>query len=251
MNRSSSISLRPHTGFSSEHRTILSEAFEIGDRTLEQVLVPRRDVFTLSEDLTSAEAVQMLAASGHSRAPVVGVGLDHVRGVATLRKLVSADGPLVEHMDSVLELPESLVIIDALRALQKERQQLAMVVNEHGGVDGIVTLEDLIEELVGEIYDETDTDLMSVVQEADGSILVPGSFPIHDLPDLNIDVPEGEYTTVAGLILEGLGDLPDTPGASIEAGRRRFEVVEVEGLTITRVRIHGRSAADGPEPVAE
>lgn len=240
-----------HTGFSSEHRTILSEAFEIGDRTLQQVLVPRRDVFTLSEDLTSAEAVQMLAASGHSRAPVVGGDLDHVRGVATLRTLVSADGPLVEHMDSVLELPESLVIIDALRALQKERQQLAMVVNEHGGVDGIVTLEDLIEELVGEIYDETDTDLMSVVHEANGSILVPGSFPIHDLPDLNIDVPEGEYTTVAGLILERLGDLPDTPGASIEAGRRRFEVVEVEGLTISRVRIHGRSLADSPEPVVE
>ncbi len=236
-----------HTGFSSEHRTILSEAFEIGDRTLQQVLVPRRDVFTLSEDLTSAQAVQMLAASGHSRAPVVRGDLDHVRGVATLRTLVTADGPLLEHMDSVLELPESLVIIDALRALQKARQQLAVVVNEHGGVDGIVTVEDLIEELVGEIYDETDTDLMAVVHEADGSILVPGSFPIHDLPDLNIDVPEGEYTTVAGLILERLGDLPEAPGANIEVGTRRFEVVDVEGLTITRVRIHGRSAADGPE----
>jgi putative hemolysin len=240
-----------HTGFSSEHRTILSEAFEIGDRTLQQVLVPRREVFTLSEELTSAEAVQLLAASGHSRAPVVGGGLDHVRGVATLRTLVAADGPLVEHVDSVLELPESLVIIDALRALQKERQQLAMVVNEHGGVDGIVTLEDLIEELVGEIYDETDTDLMSVVHEADGSILVPGSFPIHDLPDLTIDVPEGEYTTVAGLILEGLGDLPEAPGASIEVARRRFEVVEVKGLTIARVRIHGPTAADGPEPTVD
>ena len=143
------------------------------------------------------------------------------------------------------------MIIDALRALQKARQQLAMVVNEHGGVDGIVTLEDLIEELVGEIYDETDTDLMSVVHEADGSILIPGSFPIHDLPDLTIDVPEGEYTTVAGLILEELGDLPEAPGASIEVGRRRFEVVEVEGLTITRVRIYGRSPADGPDPVDE
>jgi len=240
-----------HTGFSSEHRTILSEAFEIGDRTLEQVLVPRRDVFTLSEDLSCAEAVQLLAASGHSRAPVVGSGLDEVRGVATLRTLVSADGPLVEHVDSVLELPESLVIIDALRALQKERQQLAMVVNEHGGVDGIVTVEDLIEELVGEIYDETDTDLMAVVQEADGSILVPGSFPIHDLPDLAIDVPDGEYTTVAGLILEGLGDLPDTAGASVEVSRRRFEVVEVEGLTITKVRIHGRSSVARPDPVDE
>lgn len=240
-----------HTGFSSEHRTILSEAFEIGDRTLQQVLVPRRDVFTLSEELTCAEAVQLLAKSGHSRAPVVGPDLDHVRGLATLRTLVAADGPLAEHMDSVMELPESLAIIDALRALQKQRQQLAMVVNEHGGVDGIVTVEDLIEELVGEIYDETDTDLMSVVHEDDGSILVPGSFPIHDLPDLGIDVPEGEYTTVAGLILDRLGYLPKDPGAIVGIARTRFEVVEVQGLAITRVRIQLRSTADDPEPVVE
>ncbi len=91
---------------------------------------------------------------------------------------------------------------------------------------------------------------MSAVHEADGSILVPGSFPIHDLPDLSIDVPEGEYTTVAGLILEGLGDLPEAPGASVEVARRKFEVVEVEGLTITRVAYPWAVGRDGPEPVA-
>lgn len=112
------------------------------------------------------------------------------------------------------------------------------MINEHGGVEGIVTVEDLIEELVGEIYDETDPDVLGVVRENDGSVLVPGSFPVHDLPDVDVDVPDSSYTTVAGLILDLHGSLPQTPGISVEVSGRQFEVLEVRGRTIVWVRIH-------------
>lgn len=230
------------TAFSEEQRTIISGAFEIGDRTLRQVLVPRREVVTLPVDLPVTDALARLVASGHSRAPVVGEDLDDVHGIANLRALIGAGGTLVEHADPPVEIPESVTVVDALRRLQVERQHMAVVVNEHGGVDGIVTLEDLIEELVGEIYDETDPDVLTIVHEAGGTILVPGSFPIHDLVDLDIDLPAGEYTTVAGLVLDRLGYLPGTPGTSIEVSNTILEVVGVDGRAITRVRIHPHRA---------
>jgi putative hemolysin len=226
------------TAFSEEQRTIISGAFEIGDRTLRQILVPRREVFTLDARLTAPDALRVLASSGHSRAPVIGDDIDDVRGVANLRLLFGEEGPLIDHVDSAVEFPESLAVVDALRTMQRERQQLAVVVNEHGGVEGIVTIEDLVEELVGEIYDETDPDILSVVEEEGGSFLVPGSFPIHDLADLGVDVPEGEYTTIAGLILDRLGYLPHARGDRVEAAGSQLEVVDVQRRTITRVRIH-------------
>lgn len=226
------------TAFSEQQRMIISGAFEIGDRTLRQVLVPRREVFALAEGLAASEALRLLAGSGHSRAPVIGDDLDDVRGVVNLRLLFGVDGPLIDHIQPAVELPDSLLVVDALRILQRDRQQLAMVISEYGGVEGIVTIEDLIEELVGEIYDETDPDVLGLVREDSGSLLVPGSFPVHDLADVDVEVPDGTYTTVAGLILDLLGSLPRTSGVTVEVAGRQFEVLEVRGRTITRVRIH-------------
>ena len=232
------------TTFTDQQRTIISGAFEMGARTLQRVLVPRRHVFSLSHDLTAPDALRLLFESGHSRAPVIGGDLDDVLGVVTMRTLFDADGPLLDRVQPALELPASVRLMDAMRVMQTERQHLAVVVDEHGSVEGIVTLEDLIEELVGEIYDETDPDLVSVVREDDGSILVPGSFPVHDLVDLDIDAPTGYYSTVAGLILDELGVIPSCSGARATVAGRDFEVVEVDGRVISRVRIHPR---DEPE----
>jgi putative hemolysin len=177
-----------------------------------------------------------LVATTHSRAPVYRRDLDDVVGVVHLRDLIEASGTVGEHVRPALALPESLTVLDGLRRLQAERQQLAVVVNEYGGVEGIITIEDLLEELVGEIYDEFDPDVAAVQHQPDGAMLLPGSFPVHDLPDLGVDLPEGPYTTVAGLVLAQLGHLP-TPGETVEVAGWRLEVLGVQRRAITRLRL--------------
>ena len=121
--------------------------------------------------------------------------------------------------------------------MQAEREQLAIVINEHGGTEGIVTVEDLLEELVGEIYDETDRDIpRASSREPDGALVLPGPFPVHDLPDLGVSLPEGDYATVAGLVLDRLGRIPGQ-GEAVEVDRWRLEVLDVDGRAITEVRL--------------
>ncbi|GLY94889.1 hemolysin family protein [Actinoplanes sp. NBRC 103695] len=227
--------------FSAEQRTIISGAFEIADRILREILVPRRDVLSLPTGTPANEALKLLMDSGHSRAPVVGpAGLDDVIGVVHLRDLIDATGPVDGVARAGLFLPETLRVSDALRQLRVERHQLAMVVDERGAIDGIITMEDLVEEIVGEIYDETDRDVQAVVREDDGALLMPGSFPIHDLPDIGFEGDghdEGDYTTVAGMVLAALGHIPTAPGEVVELPEFTAEVVEVTGRAITKIRL--------------
>jgi putative hemolysin len=120
-----------------------------------------------------------------------------------------------------------------------------VVVNEHGGAEGIVTVEDLLEELVGEIYDESDRDILAVRHRPDGSMVVPGRFPAHDLVDLGVDIPDGAYATVAGFVLERLQRLPDAPGDVVDEGRWRFTVTAVGDRSITEITIAPVPAHDG------
>ncbi|WP_416901939.1 hemolysin family protein [Micromonospora echinospora] len=226
-----------------EHRMIISGAFEVAERILREILVPRRDVVTLSASLSAPQALRELGGSGQTRAPVVGRGgLDDTLGVVHLRDLLDQDGPVVAHASPPLYLPETLRVTEAIREMRAQRQQFALVVDERGAIDGIVTMEDLVEEIVGEIYDETDRDVQSAVRDTDGSLLLPGGFPLHDLPDVGVDLDEGtlesgDYTTVAGLVLAHLGHIPKRPGEVVELPRLTAEVVEVTGRAITRVRL--------------
>jgi putative hemolysin len=235
--------------FSIEQRTIISGAFEIADRILREILVPRRDVLTLATGAPAHEALRSLIAGGHSRAPVVGpAGLDDVIGVVHLRDLVEAQGPVDALCRPGLFLPETLRVSDALRQMRIEHAQLALVVDERGAIDGIITMEDLVEEIVGEIYDETDRDVAAVVRESDGGLLMPGSFPIHDLPDIGLHDEshaheDGDYTTVAGMVLAALGHIPTGPGEVVELPEITAEVVEVTGRAITRVRLRPLQSA--------
>ncbi|MEV0900199.1 hemolysin family protein [Actinoplanes sp. NPDC049802] len=226
---------------SAEQRTIISGAFEIADRILREILVPRRDVLTLASGSPAAGALRTLIDGGHSRAPVIGkAGLDDVIGVVHLRDLVGASGAVDAVARPPLFLPETLRVTDALKQLRAERQPLALIVDERGAIDGIVTIEDLVEEIVGEIYDETDRDVASTVREADGALLMPGSFPIHDLPDVGFHghpPEEGDYTTIAGMVLAALGHIPTEPGEVVTLPEFTAEVTEVTGRAITRVRV--------------
>ncbi|MFF0658807.1 hemolysin family protein [Micromonospora tulbaghiae] len=239
-------------GLSAQQREILTGAFDIAGRTLREVLVARRDVTTLPADLPAAEAMRRLAATGRSRAPVIGPGgLDDVRGTVHIRDLVDAGTtPVGDRARPPVLLPGTLPVADAMRHLRQRHEQLALVVDEYGGVDGLVTMEDLLEEVVGELYDETDRDVRRAVREPDGALLLPGDFPLHDLPDVGVRVTfplSREYTTVAGLVLAGLGRLPGGPGERVRLPGLTVEVVEVAGRAIRRVRLRGPAVGRTPD----
>ncbi len=220
-----------------EHeRAIIDGAFEFADRTLQQILVPRPDIIALPEDAAAGLAAQRLIGTGHSRAPVYADDLDHVVGVVHLRDLVDASGTVGEHAQAPLVLPETLGALDALRKLQAHRQQMAIVISEHGGVEGIVTVEDLIEELVGEIWDETDAQVQAARRHPDGSVTVSGAYPVHDLDELGIDLPIGAYITIAGLVLDHLGHIPKT-GETLTVGGWRLDILEASPRVIRRIRL--------------
>jgi putative hemolysin len=235
-------------GFSRFQREILTGAFEIKERRLREISVPRPEMFSLRADMAVGEALPLLLESGHSRAPVVGRDIDDVVGIVHLRDLIGATSVIGDHAREALTLPETLPVMNALRELQHNRAQMAIVIDEHGGVDGLITIEDLLEELVGEIYDEFDRDISGVERADDGSFIVPGGFPVHDLEDIGVVLPRGEYTTIAGLVLDRLGRVPEAHEA-IEIDDYRVEALEVSQNAITRVRIQRRITAPGGEDV--
>ncbi|MGH9193039.1 MAG: hemolysin family protein [Acidimicrobiales bacterium] len=228
------------TSFTPKQRLIIDGAFEISERTLAEVLRPRPDVFVLDADQPVSDALDALAGSGHSRAPVAHDGnLDEVVGMVHLRDLLGPDDrPLRDRAGELAAFPETAGVLDVLHEMQVRRLQLALVVDEHGAAAGIITVEDLLEELVGEIYDETDRDVVGARREADGSLVLPGRYPVHDLEDVGVDdMPEGSYATVAGLVLDVLGRVPEAPGDRVTVAGRTIEVLAVHGRAITQVRI--------------
>ncbi|CAA9229326.1 MAG: Hemolysins and related proteins containing CBS domains [uncultured Acidimicrobiales bacterium] len=239
------------TSYTPEQRNIISGAFEIAERRLREVLQPRNEVFTLEAELSCPEALPMLAGSGHSRAPVVVGDLDQVVGVVHLRDLLDTHDVVGARAQTPVLFPESLGALEALHQMQEARVQLAVVLNEHGGTEGIITVEDLIEELVGEIWDESDRDVAAVERAEDGSVTVPGSFPFHDLDDIGVVLPEGDYSTVAGLVLDRLGRIPEGPGDSVEVDGWHLEVLAVDRRAITRLCIRRLAGADQDDEASQ
>jgi putative hemolysin len=229
-------------GFTTQQRDIISGAFEITERDVREIMIPRREVTTVAATASVDDALRALARSGHTRAPVVGSGgLDDLVGVVHLRDLLGEGGPTAgDRVRDPLLVPETLSVADAMRQLRYQREQFALVVDEHGAIDGILTMEDLVEEVVGEIYDETDRDVEAVIRESEDVFLVPGAFPLHDLPDIGIDLnrmPDVDYTTIAGLILDRLGHVPTAPGETVTLPGFSAEVTQVTGRAITQVRL--------------
>ena len=224
-----------------EERRIITGALEAADRVLREVLRPRSTVVALTMDMPVADALQRLVASGHSRAPVYTERLDDADRIVGIMDLVDAGGVVRDHARPIVALPESLGLIDALRRLQSSRTSLALVVDEYGGVSGIVSVEDLMEELVGEIHDEYDRDVREAVRNADGSVTVIGRFPLHDLVDVGIELPaetvdELDAVTVAGLVSELLGRLPEA-GDEVRIAGHLLHVDTLSGRIAGRVTL--------------
>ena len=219
-------------------RKMIHSVFELGDTTAREVMVPRNDVVFVERHKNLRQTMSLFLRSGFSRVPVIEDNLDHIVGVAYLKDIVRRDfeAPDVEftqRIDEVMRdvywVPESKPVDDLLREMQARRQHVAIVVDEYGGTAGLITIEDLLEEIVGEITDEYDADEIETETLDDGSIRVSSRYPIDDLDELfGFDVEEEDVDSVLGLMAKHLGLVP-IPGAQVVAHGLRFTAEEAAG----------------------
>jgi len=226
-----------------EERDLIESVFALGDTIVREVMVPRTDMTTAAAVSTITDVMDLAAAKGFSRLPVCGDGIDDIIGVCLVKDLSRAEraGGGEEPVRSLMRpprfVPETKHADDLLREMQAGRHHLAIVIDEYGGTAGLVTLEDLVEELVGEIVDEFDNEEPLMEPVAGGELLVHGRMPVDQLNGLvDAELAEGDWDTVGGLIFNTLGHVPEI-GESVDSGRVRLCVEQMEGRRITRVRL--------------
>ena len=226
-----------------EERDLIESVFALGDTVVREVMVPRTDMTTTNGEATITEVLDLAAQRGFSRVPVCGDSIDDIIGICLLKDLSQAerggegDRPINSLMRQPRFVPETKAADDLLREMQSAKYHLAIVVDEYGGTAGLVTLEDLVEELVGEIVDEYDNEEPLYQPLAGGNLLVHGRMPIDQLGALlDEEFIDGDWDTVGGFIFNTLGHVPEV-GESIESGGVIFHVECMEGRRITRVRL--------------
>ena len=224
-----------------EERRLITSVLEFSDTLVREVMVPRLDMVTVGRNETTSAVLDIVVGQGFSRIPVVGEGPDDIVGFVYAKDLLGAsdDGPVpvTTIMRPVYFVPETKRIPDLLRDMQTRQQHMAIVVDEFGGTAGLVTIEDLLEELVGEIIDEYDTEEPLLVEHDDGGYLVDGRFSVEDLGEtLGVELEHDEWDTVSGLVLDLAGRVPHV-GETFEVGDVRFEVATVQGRRVTQIRV--------------
>jgi putative hemolysin len=228
-----------HASFGNEARELIEEVFEAGDRQLREVMVPRTEVDFLDATMPVYKAVRVVADLPHSRYPVIQGSADEVVGFVHVRDLFGADPStrLAELARDVAMLPGTKRLLPALSELRRDGLHLAIVVDEYGGTAGIVTLEDLVEELVGDIRDEYDEEQHVARRTGTGNLEVEGLLNLDDFEDeAGFALPEGPYETVAGYVQASLGHIPQV-GETVEFDGHRITVTETDGRRVARLLV--------------
>ena len=228
-----------------EERELIESVISFGDTEVKEIMVPKPDVVSIDDYITVTEALNIAVAEGFSRFPVFRAVDDHedVIGVAYVKDLVSAEraGRGAESISGLLRgvqvVPENKLVADLMRDMQSAKIHLAMVADEYATITGLVTLEDCLEELVGEIVDEHDDEDTSVVQVDNGDYLIVGGTTLSKLNDiLKTRIPDEDFDTIGGLIFGRLGRVPIV-GDSVEYEGWRFSTEEMDGRRIQTVRV--------------
>ncbi len=249
------------TTLGDEERQIVDEVFTAGDVSLREAMLPRTEVDFLDGDLPAYKALREVQGGAHSRYPVVGQDSDDVLGFLHIRDLLELDpvqrnAPISQLVRPVQSLPQSMKILRALTEMRQTNNHLAIVRDEYGGTAGIVTIEDLVEELIGDITDEFDAENLPRLPNTDSSVDLDGLMTLSDFADeFGYQLPEGPYDTVAGCLMAQLGVLPTLddhseltllPAEAAAGEPTRFElrVTELDGRRAARVRLTNLGSGD-------
>lgn len=258
-------SLSESSAFEESDRELIRSVIELGGTITREVMVPRTDMVTVTADTSLDRVLRLFLRSGFSRVPVIGESVDDVVGVAYLKDVVAAvhwpvdDGgparepsrrPAADVARDAVFVPESKPIDDLLREMQASASHIALVVDEYGGVAGLVTIEDLLEEVVGELTDEHDTVPVQEVEDLGGGVLrVPARLPVDELGDLfDLRLDDDDVDTAGGLLAKVLGKVP-LAGSSVEVGGVHLEAERVEGRRkqISTILVHRTEPAVEPD----
>jgi CBS domain containing-hemolysin-like protein len=219
-----------------EERQLIENTIDFGDTIVREVMVPRPDMVTVASNFKVGDVTEIIILNGFSRLPVTGDGIDDVIGIVYAKDLMRAerdgrgDASVTEFLRPAKFMPEMKKVASLLREMQSERFHLAIVIDEYGGTAGLVTLEDLIEELVGEIVDEYDVEESPLEQLPSGEISVNARMNIDDVNELlDSELPEGDWDSVGGLLIGLLGHVP------VEG-----EMAEVDGVRLRAEKVNGR-----------
>ncbi len=224
-----------HSALTDEERDIVEEVFNASERLVHEIMVPRTEVDFMDASLSIGKAIALAVDKSHSRYPVVRGSTDEVIGFIHVRdlldtSLVSTGGKVAELVRNIMFLPGTKGVLPALTEMRNQRQHVAIVLDEYGGTDGIVTLEDLVECLIGDIKDEYDVDDSEVSQESrTGDFEIDGLISIDDLREkTGIEIPDGPYETASGFVMHFLGRIPVVNDV-VGINGARFTVLSMEG----------------------
>ncbi|MBD3170188.1 MAG: DUF21 domain-containing protein [candidate division Zixibacteria bacterium] len=237
--------------FNKTERELITGVFEFADMVARQVMTPRTDIDGIALDTPSEVVIQMITASRFTRFPVYQDSMDNIVGVIHARDVIGIlrekDLLIVaDIMRKPFFIPDSKPLVELLRDFQQNQSHMAIVLDEFGGTAGLVTLEDLLEEIVGEIQDEYDKERTQWGRSRDGSLSVAADMSVEDFNDeFKTELPEGDADTVAGLMVNTLGRLP-RGGESVEIDGHKFTVTEREGNRIRRLRVQKIEPSPGP-----
>ena len=234
---------------------LLQSVVEFSDKVVREVMTPRPEIDAIEIDSPVEELRALFREKRHSRYPVYSGQLDHIEGIVSMPDL--AELPPEEQSTVTLRslvkpvpfVPETKRTADLLKELQQSTTQLAIVIDEYGSVAGLVTIEDLVEEIVGEIRDEVEPHARDIIKESESSYLVAGQTELAQIADqLQVDIEDRDYSTVAGLVLAQLGHVP-MPGEKVEKNGMSFEVLEANSRTVLKVRLSvARPASSATTP---
>jgi putative hemolysin len=231
-----------HESLTKDERKLIDEVFAAGERQLREVMIPRTEVEFLEASMTVARASKVTSTAPHSRYPVTRANQDDVVGFVHVRDLLvpptkARSLKVGDVTRDVKLLPDTKKVLPALSEMRREGHHLAIVMDEYGGTAGIVTLEDLIEEVIGDIRDEYDTPDTAALRFRGGDLEADGLLNLDEVQEqTGVALPEGPYETLAGYIMAALGHVPKK-GEAVEVDGHRLEVTELDGRRVARVRV--------------